>query len=111
MMFARPADAPGSSPRVRGPQFFTVLTSDGEGLIPASAGTTFAVLEDSGGEGAHPRECGDHINSLKRLSFQRGSSPRVRGPQVSFTHSVVLFGLIPASAGTTTTPWRLNEAN
>ena len=77
---------------------------DAFGLIPASAGQTTWAGWLVTSERAHPRECGADGGTLTLPSGARGSSPRVRGrPRLRGTMWSAV-GLIPASAGQTSTP-------
>ena len=71
-------------------------------LIPASAGRTPAEDAQKPADGAHPRECGADRSSTRTVSTGKGSSPRVRGGHLPKGHHRRSAGLIPASAGRTT---------
>ena len=49
------------------------------GLIPTYAGNTYIRVGVKGYGGAHPHVCGEHVAQCRRVSFRRGSSPRMRG--------------------------------
>ena len=112
----------GSSPRMRGTlplRSFRVLPM---GIIPAHAGNT-AVRKDEGGAVRwiipahagntclapasprltrdHPRACGEHKKTMRLITLQEGSSPRMRGTLFPSSSQVVCFGIIPAHAGNT----------
>ena len=91
----------GSSPRVRGRRGGSAPVVDASGLIPASAGQTAARQSAGRRSPAHPRECGaDRLRDL-RGDARHGSSPRVRGRPTVSTPTLIVIGLIPASAGQT----------
>ena len=93
----------GSSPRVRGRPSGPGSGLAGLGLIPASAGQTpLRALRGSVGR-AHPRECGADRELRASRDVSAGSSPRVRGRHTSCHSDDGLGGLIPASAGQTST--------
>jgi len=91
----------GSSPRMRGPLGGQQPRRPRARFIPAHAGTTAAVRTQPTTCAVHPRACGDHIQRLDRAPSRSGSSPRMRGPQQQATARVVIYGFIPAHAGTT----------
>ena len=91
----------GSSPQVRGPLKTLSFYCHQPRLIPAGAGTTPRVLRPGGAPRAHPRRCGDHANVASAMIRTGGSSPQVRGPPLGRPFQNLLFGLIPAGAGTT----------
>ena len=91
----------GSSPRVRGGRNMWTRWRAGGGLIPASAGRTPTSASVVGHPWAHPRECGADSVSTFIHSPGAGSSPRVRGGHRLIIDPVKRQGLIPASAGRT----------
>ena len=91
----------GSSPRVRGKRKHPVLDDSGIGLIPACAGKTCRQRRRGPGWRAHPRVCGENERGPAHLVQFDGSSPRVRGKQLSRAAGDVGVGLIPACAGKT----------
>ena len=93
----------GSSPRVRGRLDTTEVEVLVLGLIPASAGQTERKQRVCLLKGAHPRECGADSSSAHHRSSIPGSSPRVRGRLARISRRSVRVGLIPASAGQTST--------
>ena len=114
----------GSSPQVRGPLNFQACGTASVRLIPAGAGTTTCKLPKSRLPRAHPRRCGDHTTDSTAYLHRQGSSPQVRGPPVSTNAcawsmgsspqvrgplglavgAIIGIGLIPAGAGTTSSP-------
>ena len=93
----------GSSPRVQGRLTTTGSGPQRHGLIPASAGRTWPMARQRRQERAHPRECGaDHYITTDTARYE-GSSPRVRGGPGQWLVNAGKNGLIPASAGRTTT--------
>ena len=71
----------------------------GLGLIPAGAGNIHRLLDSLFLFWAHPRRCGEHANTVERLSEPGGSSPQVRGTLIQEHHARRGTGLIPAGAG------------
>ena len=103
---ARARAPDGSSPRVRGKPVVLQARAGRRGLIPARAGKTARGAGRPGRGRAHPRACGENcwweVREMKIL----GSSPRVRGKQLSYCRFENPIGLIPARAGKTRTgPW------
>ena len=89
----------GSSPRVRGTDYFFLSLAHKSRFIPACAGNS----KDKEGESApipvHPRVCGEQ-GYLGRLDVnERGSSPRVRGTGSSHASNSRVLRFIPACAG------------
>ena len=74
----------GSSPRVRG----TVRTCDyaGErvGIIPACAGNSSIPSMSRLDTRDHPRVCGEQEYKLGTTKLRKGSSPRVRGTEITY---------------------------
>ena len=93
--------AVGSSPRVRGKPDGEDRRGRRRGLIPARAGKTPRALPLPAAREAHPRACGENANLLIRESWERGSSPRVRGKRHLVPDLDADPGLIPARAGKT----------
>ena len=73
-------------------------------LIPAHAGKTIAQLFHVSKHWAHPRACGENATGRVGEQILPGSSPRMRGKQVSGAASERTWGLIPAHAGKTREP-------
>ena len=95
-------DRRGSSPRVRGRLGLLHRRCFLPGLIPASAGQTVIRPVEPKRDRAHPRECGADPADFVVQQFLQGSSPRVRGRQDVSDDYIGTTGLIPASAGQTT---------
>ena len=97
----RRAGREGSSPRMRGKQRRRYRPIQYRRLIPAYAGKTLESARDDGADRAHPRVCGENLVVICRLSFQVGSSPRMRGKQRDQVRQCGTERLIPAYAGKT----------
>ncbi len=98
----------GSSPRARGGHVASDDVESGHGLIPASAGRTGSSHVSRPARRAHPRERGEDLDALDLPNADPGSSPRARGGQGQRVPFPCARGLIPASAGRTTSrrnPW------
>ena len=91
----------GSSPRMRGAH---VQSGAGDGMgriIPAYAGSTLSVIVTPSLATDHPRVCGEH-NRIPADSVDcLGSSPRMRGALIVIDDHLVVPGIIPAYAGST----------
>ena len=73
----------GSSPRMRGAQYFPSLSGFAARIIPADAGSTHVSGSVTSRERDHPRGCGEHSGlSLDPRTLQ-GSSPRMRGARTT----------------------------
>ena len=89
----------GSSPRVRGTGKGFRPYAPASGIIPACAGnrefeTGLPFLFRD-----HPRVCGEQRISMHTLVMLLGSSPRVRGTDISVPRDSSCCGIIPACAG------------
>ena len=93
----------GSSPRVRGKRVMVGGHSSSSRIIPASAGQTAHCPTCCCRRSDHPRECGANTDCSYALTKREGSSPRVRGKQISDKNFSVNARIIPASAGQTPT--------
>ena len=91
----------GSSPRVRGKQWFDGTGSPTGRLIPACAGKTRGWRAKTRSGRAHPRVCGENARPGTQERFRQGSSPRVRGKLTDAGQEAGDCGLIPACAGKT----------
>ena len=91
----------GSSPPVRGARVDAETSPPLAGLIPARAGSTYSDIQQDPSLWAHPRPCGEHFSSFSIVSFVSGSSPPVRGAQITPGCQIPECGLIPARAGST----------
>ncbi len=94
----------GSSPHARGARGARLQRRPARGLIPARAGSTSRPGCAPGSRRAHPRTRGEHFRPGRGRCSRRGSSPHARGaPRVAACFGAPL-GLIPARAGSTSTP-------
>ncbi len=96
------SDGLGSSPHVRGTRIQTKPVYSPQGLIPACAGHSAARAWWGAARRAHPRMCGALRWVCSDSLSLRGSSPHVRGTQVSSLKVKSPLGLIPACAGHST---------
>ena len=89
----------GSSPRVRGTvgQHHPVTYIDR--FIPACAGNGPGDYPMAGQRAVHPRVCGERRFKLLKDRMSAGSSPRVRGTEVSKLGHLKSGRFIPACAG------------
>ena len=89
----------GSSPRVRGEDRATNISTYSIGIIPAGAGRSsigvYAAIEDRD----HPRGCGEKPSRRPPARRRKGSSPRVRGEVGDGVALHIGNGIIPAGAG------------
>ena len=92
----------GSSPHVRGARKDSPLRRCHSGIIPACAGSTLTLAVSRSRARDHPRMCGEHASLILGAFLPPGSSPHVRGAPSSSPAVVVLTGIIPACAGSTT---------
>jgi len=74
-------------------------------FIPAHAGNTHANKSPVSVSTVHPRACGEHNRSCERYWWLSGSSPRMRGTQLSRIDNHIEARFIPAHAGNTARPW------
>ena len=89
----------GSSPRVRGEVNAERADAGLEGIIPAGAGRSAVGPGGCMRPPDHPRGCGEKaLHTRRRISF-RGSSPRVRGEEITLKGDFGAVGIIPAGAG------------
>ena len=91
----------GSSPRMRGAPDRQSERRRRAGIIPADAGSTVGGSDPKLAILDHPRGCGEHRVGLSRKHRWVGSSPRMRGAQVSGAGVGSGRGIIPADAGST----------
>ena len=91
----------GSSPRMRGAPALKAGCRYVGRIIPADAGSTRAVYHPIAALGDHPRGCGEHGFLVVFIMSPLGSSPRMRGALPWVVDSLVLYGIIPADAGST----------
>ena len=89
----------GSSPRVRGKPFPSLIDSLRSGLIPARAGKTRRCASPSTPRRAHPRACGENVLDGGHGGAREGSSPRVRGKQLHAEAANTLLLAHPRACG------------
>ena len=89
----------GSSPRVRGTVHLQAQDRPSRRFIPACAGNSIAIGIRQGSRPVHPRVCGEQREDLEVLALDLGSSPRVRGTDVTDPNLVIFDRFIPACAG------------
>ncbi len=94
----------GRSPRVRGRRVRSDQPAERIGKIPARAGTTTMRCPRLAASPEDPRACGDDQVSHVGSGRGAGRSPRVRGRPRDLFRGQMLFGKIPACAGTTAGP-------
>ena len=59
----------------------------------------------------HPRVCGNHAGESHQAAQVRGSPPRVREPHISTWLQLIITGITPACAGTTTALGRNDQGH
>ena len=91
----------GSSPRARGAQLDLRAVLRQVGIIPACAGSTTASISSAPQVRDHPRVRGEHTPRTAPKYSKAGSSPRARGAPLRDDPGVLLAGIIPACAGST----------
>ena len=89
----------GSSPRVRGKADDWQRLGHRVWIIPAGAGKSHPSIWAGTTSGDHPRGCGEKFGSLPARVREQGSSPRVRGKDISLVVICTDGGIIPAGAG------------
>ncbi len=94
--------ATGSSPHARGAPYMRHRPGVLLGIIPACAGSTYGTCYSRCNCGDHPRMRGEHGHRDFCPRHRSGSSPHARGALTSFTHILLVLGIIPACAGSTT---------
>ena len=98
------APTPGSSPRARGAPGVAVHPLLTPGIIPACAGSTRRTPRPSLRARDHPRVRGEHVGVVAVGQEEEGSSPRARGARRRGCSRPGGGGIIPACAGSTTSP-------
>jgi len=96
--------AAGSSPHTRGAPPPAFHTPPVRGIIPAYAGSTETFPGCEGCYWDHPRIRGEHIPPQPLDQLVAGSSPHTRGAPISLLEPKWVEGIIPAYAGSTTSP-------
>ena len=91
----------GSSPHGRGARSVMKVYHEIDGIIPACAGSTQPRRCRFWSQGDHPRMCGEHTSFSLDSVMTMGSSPHVRGAPGGRGRRLVLQGIIPACAGST----------
>ena len=95
----RPAARSGSSPRVRGTGPCAGRSGATARIIPACAGNRVNILVICRVSSDHPRVCGEQRLMPRDLDRIVGSSPRVRGTELSPDPGIQGRRIIPACAG------------
>ena len=93
------ADSVGSSPRVRGTEFFVNTCGEIGRFIPARAGNSGEVSAFAVMVSVHPRACGEQRCTVCNSLSPIGSSPRVRGTEKGGNYMNENLRFIPARAG------------
>ncbi len=96
---ANGAPADGSSPHVRGTEFAQALGFQALRFIPARAGNSAGTATGALPTAVHPRACGEQDDLPRGLDLVAGSSPRVRGTEVTPHQHGAAVRFIPARAG------------
>ena len=95
---------PGSSPHTRGARAAADRLRSALRIIPAYAGSTTRAPSSPNSGRDHPRIRGEHLNSGAAHRVAQGSSPHTRGARPVERHVAPANGIIPAYAGSTSTP-------
>ncbi len=95
----------GSSPLTRGAPDLRSCCHRSAGLIPAHAGSTVSWSLFMISPSAHPRSRGEHKVPAALHRVAAGSSPLTRGARAAPGPRNEVLGLIPAHAGSTSSPW------
>ena len=89
----------GSSPRVRGTDFYRTGAGVHLRFIPACAGNRSPTSSAAWTTAVHPRVCGEQIAATTDATLLVGSSPRVRGTAAQKLAITAKARFIPACAG------------
>ncbi len=89
----------GSSPRVRGTEWYGTTNDAVARFIPACAGNSFQMALVIIHLPVHPRVCGEQQRHPLIIVLALGSSPRVRGTAGNGLFHVRILRFIPACAG------------
>ena len=100
----RPCSKRGSSPHVRGARIPSQRQGRLSGIIPACAGSTNRGNRYRPQDRDHPRMCGEHCPIGLPCGVFAGSSPHVRGALCGAEKRAANRGIIPACAGSTSSP-------
>ena len=92
----------GSSPRVRGTGIARHFAQEPNRFIPACAGNSFLPIHTDRRLTVHPRVCGEQLFWLPAMACFVGSSPRVRGTELTPQPKPHWRRFIPACAGNRT---------
>ena len=101
LMAMRPPTGSGTSPRMRGKPTHHLAPYPLPRNIPAHAGKTSAPHRQAESTPEHPRACGENSHSDTIMPRTIGTSPRMRGKQISFISLAFSLRNIPAHAGKT----------
>ena len=96
----------GSSPHTRGAHTALMTQIGTIGIIPAYAGSTAEAGIGHGQLGDHPRIRGEHVSNSLEGTMPYGSSPHTRGALGVIAADGRQERIIPAYAGSTSTPGR-----
>ena len=91
--------ATGSSPRLRGTDPHQAVPAYRHRFIPAPAGNSPGTTASKPPRPVHPRACGEQILIKGRIRKVAGSSPRLRGTDLSEAIADGELRFIPAPAG------------
>ena len=69
--------------------------------IPAYAGKTSENRSSTTNNAEHPRVCGENVAAYLPLTYQGGTSPRMRGKRAAYKKGGTIDRNIPAYAGKT----------
>mgnify|MGYP000862786593 CR=1 FL=1 len=94
----------GSSPHTRGAQRHAGLVQVVGRIIPAYAGSTVVLNQITQVGGDHPRIRGEHPVCTTPTCAKPGSSPHTRGALGACSASILVRRIIPAYAGSTSSP-------
>ena len=100
----------GSSPLARGTLSRSCYRMKILRLIPARAGNTHSAVRRKTTRAAHPRLCWEHGTPFSVSQAALGSSPLARGTPSRYPPRLLEPGLIPARAGSTSSPARLSAS-
>ena len=89
----------GASPRLRGTVVNGDLDPGALRFIPAPAGNSLRNRGSRAQPAVHPRACGEQPRNQDLASPSSGSSPRLRGTELSLSHRSSPARFIPAPAG------------
>ena len=97
----QPTSERGSSPRLRGTQYYVREIPNRSRFIPAPAGNTQYLGSGQRPLSVHPRACGEHASTTSPAQATSGSSPRLRGTLYIGESGEDAVRFIPAPAGNT----------